>query len=109
MRDWCTTRTADAAVAALQGCGVPAGKVQDAGDLMADPQHAARDFWRHADHAVFGERPYDRFPAVWSETDLEPYMLSGAYIGEHNFDVYAQLAGLTDEDIAAGVGEGLYG
>jgi crotonobetainyl-CoA:carnitine CoA-transferase CaiB-like acyl-CoA transferase len=109
LREWCTTRTADAAVAALQGHGVPAGKVQDGGDLMADPQHVARGFFRLGTHAVFGERPYDRFPGLWSGTDLEPYMLSGAYIGEHNFEVYAQLAGLTEEDIALGIGEGLYG
>jgi crotonobetainyl-CoA:carnitine CoA-transferase CaiB-like acyl-CoA transferase len=109
MREWCSTRTADAAVVALQAAGVPAGKVQDGGDLMADPQHTAREFFRRAEHAVFGERPYDRFPAVWSGTDLEPYMLSGGFLGEHNFDVYAQLAGLTEEDIAVGIGEGLYG
>ena len=46
LRDWCMTRTADAAAAALQGLGVPAGKVQDGGDLMADPQLGARNFWR---------------------------------------------------------------
>ena len=38
LRRWCASRTADAAAAALQANGVPAGKVQDAGDLMADPQ-----------------------------------------------------------------------
>ena len=53
---------------------------------MADPQLLARDFWHTTDHAVFGERPYDRFPALWSTTDLQPYLLSGAYIGEHNFE-----------------------
>ena len=74
--------TADAAAGALQGNGVPAGKVQDGGDLVADPQLAARDFWRHSNHAVFGERPYDRFPAIWSDADLEPYLLSGAFIGD---------------------------
>ena len=74
LRRWCASRTADAAAAALQANGVPAGKVQDGGDLMADPQLLARDFWRTTDHAVFGERPYDRFPALWSTTDLEPYL-----------------------------------
>jgi crotonobetainyl-CoA:carnitine CoA-transferase CaiB-like acyl-CoA transferase len=108
LREWCMTRTADAAAAALQGRGVPAGKVQDGGDLMADPQLAARDFWRKTNHAVFGERPYDRFPALWSDTDLEPYRLSGA-IGEHNFEVYRDLAGMSEEDIAAGMGDGLFG
>ena len=67
---------------------MPAGTVHDAGDLMADPQLVARHFWRTFDHAVFGARPYDRFPGLWSTTDLEPYLPSGAYLGEHNFDVY---------------------
>src|SRR5262249_51391074 len=109
LREWCSSRTADVAAATLQGSGVPAGKVQDGGDLMADPQHVARGFFRRAEPAVFGERPYDRFPAIWSGTDLEPYTLSGAFIGEHNFEVYADLAGLSEEDIAIGIGDGLYG
>ncbi len=109
LREWCASRTAVDAVGALQTNGVPAGRVQDGGDLMADPQLLARDFWRTTDHPVFGERPYDRFPALWSGTDLEPYMLSGAYIGEHNFEVYAELGGLGPEEIAVGMGDGLFG
>ncbi len=106
---WCATRTADAVAEALQGNGVPAGKVQDGGDLMADPQHVARSFFRTAQHDRFGERPFDRFPAVWSDTDLEPYVLSGSYIGEHNFEVYTELVGLDEEQVATGIGDGLYG
>src|SRR5439155_1622492 len=60
------------------------------------------------EHAVFGERPYDRFPGLWSGTDLEPYMLSGAYIGEHNFEVYTELAGMSEEEIAAAMADGLF-
>jgi crotonobetainyl-CoA:carnitine CoA-transferase CaiB-like acyl-CoA transferase len=109
LRAWCTTRTAEAAAVALQSNGVPAGKVQDGGDLMADPQHVHRGLFRHTEHVVFGDRPYDRFPAIWSGTDLEPYVLSGGYIGESNFDVYTELAGVSEEDIAVGIGDGLYG
>ena len=108
VRRWCVTRTADAAVAALQANGVPAGTVNDAGDLMEDPQLQARHFWRSFDHAVFGPRPYDRFPGLWSTTDLEPYLPSGAYLGEHNFDVYAELAGLDPDRIAEGLADGLF-
>jgi crotonobetainyl-CoA:carnitine CoA-transferase CaiB-like acyl-CoA transferase len=108
LAEWCTSRTAAAAADALQANGVPAGMVQDGGDLMADPHLVARDFWRHTDHVVFGERPYDRFPGRWSGTDLEPYVLSGGYIGEHNFDVYRDLAGLDEDTIAAGMGDGLF-
>jgi crotonobetainyl-CoA:carnitine CoA-transferase CaiB-like acyl-CoA transferase len=109
LREWCSTRAAAGAAEALQANGVPAGRVQDGGDLMEDPQLGARHFWRSSEHAVFGERPYDRFPALWSGTDLEPYHLSGAYIGEHNFDVYAELAGLDAETIALGMADGLFG
>jgi crotonobetainyl-CoA:carnitine CoA-transferase CaiB-like acyl-CoA transferase len=108
LREWCTSRTAAVAEAALQAAGVPAGRVQDAGALMADVQHEARRFWRQSDHPVFGARPYDRFPAIWSGTDLEPYLLSGAYVGEHNFDVYRELAGMTDDEIGAAMAEGLF-
>jgi len=108
MREWCTARPAAVAEAALQAAGVPAGRVQDGGALMADVQHEARRFWRHVDHAVFGPRPYDRFPAVWSGTDLEPYLPSGAYVGEDNFAVYKELAGLSDDEIGVAMAEGLF-
>ncbi len=108
LRWWCSTRTADLAVAALQGNGVPAGKVQDAGDLMHDPQLVARDFWRTFDHDVFGTRPTDRFPGLWSTTDLQPYTTSGAFIGEANFDVYREIAALSEDEIGAAVGDALF-
>jgi crotonobetainyl-CoA:carnitine CoA-transferase CaiB-like acyl-CoA transferase len=109
LAEWCTHLTAEAGAAALQAAGVPAGKVQDGADLTNDPQLVARNFWRSTDHAVFGPRPYDRFPALWSGTDLEPYVLSGAYIGEDNFDVYRELVGLDDETIGERMGDGLFG
>ncbi len=108
LREWCMNRTAAEAAAALQANGIPAGVVQDAGDLMADPQLVGRDFWRSTDHAVFGPRPYDRFPALWSTTDLQPYLLSGSYIGEHNFDVYTEIAGMDPDEIAEGMGNSLF-
>ena len=108
LREWCMNRLASAAADALQANGVPAGMVQDAGDLTVDPQLLARHFWRRTDHVVFGERPYDRFPGLWSGTTLEPYRLSPSYVGEHSFEVYAEVAGLDEADIAEGMGDGLF-
>jgi crotonobetainyl-CoA:carnitine CoA-transferase CaiB-like acyl-CoA transferase len=108
LRRWCASRTAEAAATALQANGVPAGTVQDGGQLMADPQLGARDFWHTTDHPVFGERPFDRFPALWSTTDLQPYLTSGAYIGEHNFEIYRDLVGMSEDDIGAGMADGLF-
>ena len=75
---------------------------------MADPQLVTRDLWRHCDHAVFGGRPYDRFPALWSASTLEPYVPPPAYVGEHNFEVYEELAGMDAGEIAEGMADGLF-
>ncbi len=106
---WCARRSADAAAEALQSAGVAAGAVQDAEDLVErDPQHAARGFWREwKDHPLYGDRRYEAFPARWSTTDLEPYLRS-PYFGEHSFEIYGELAGRTDEEIALGIADGLF-
>jgi benzylsuccinate CoA-transferase BbsF subunit len=105
---WVASVDADTAQQTLQDAGVPAGAIQGAADLMRDPQLVARGLWHHCDHAVFGERPYDRFPALWSEMDLAPYIPPPSYVGEHNFEVYEELAGMDVEAIAAGMGDGLF-
>jgi crotonobetainyl-CoA:carnitine CoA-transferase CaiB-like acyl-CoA transferase len=108
VRTWASTVTADRGQELLQSVGVPAGVVQDAGDLMTDPQLIARGLWRHCDHGVFGERPFDRFPALWSAMDLEPYLPPPSYVGEHNFEVYEEIAKMDAGDIAEGMAEGLF-
>jgi crotonobetainyl-CoA:carnitine CoA-transferase CaiB-like acyl-CoA transferase len=107
--EWVQSRIGAVAVEALQAVGVPAGLVQDGEALMNDPQLVARNLWRSNDHQVFGERPYDRFPALWSGTDLEPYLLSPGYLGEHNFDIFTELGGMSEEEIAIGMGDELFG
>ena len=108
MATWAATVTADAGQQLLQGVGVPAGRIQNGADLMADPQLVARAMWRTCDHAVFGERPYDRFPAIWSAMALEPYQPSPAFIGEHNFEVYTEVAGLDADEVGEGMATGLF-
>ena len=33
---------------------------------------------------------------------------SGSFVGESNFDVYREIAGMTEDEIGTGVGEGLF-
>jgi benzylsuccinate CoA-transferase BbsF subunit len=105
---WAATVSADAAQELLQAAGVPAGVVQDAGDLMADPQLTARSMWHRCDHGVFGERPFDRFPALWSAMELAPYLPPPSYVGEHNFEVFEELADMDVGEIAEGMADGLF-
>jgi crotonobetainyl-CoA:carnitine CoA-transferase CaiB-like acyl-CoA transferase len=92
----------------LQEAGIPAGRIQDSADLMVDPQLEARELFSTFDHALFGTRPRDRFPARFSAMDLEPYLPAPAYVGEHNFEVYGDLLGMDEVAIAEGLGEGLF-
>ncbi len=106
--EWAAGRTAAEAADALQGAGVPAGPVQSSHQLYADdPQHADRGFWQPVDHAVFGERMVDAFAGLWNGRRWTPRHLSPAYLGEHNFDVWAD-AGYSPEEIAEGIGDGLF-
>ena len=106
--EWSAGRTAAEAADALQGAGVPAGPVQNSHQLFTDdPQHADRGFWQAVDHAVFGERTVDAFAGLWNGRRWTPRHLSPAYLGEHNFDVWAE-AGYSPEEIAEGIGDGLF-
>lgn len=93
----------------LQQAGVPAGKVQDTHDLVEnDIQHRERKFWQAVTHDIFGERSTDTFPAFWDGERLAVERLSPAYLGEHNFEVWTELAGLEMEEVAAGMSDGLF-
>lgn len=106
--EWAANRTAVEAAAALQGAGVPAGPVQNSHQLFTDdPQHTDRGFWQPVDHAVFGERTVDAFAGLWNGKRWKPRHLSPAYLGEHNFDVWAD-AGYSTDEIAEGIGDGLF-
>ena len=95
---------------ALQNAGVPAGRVQNAARLFYDDEQlAARKLFATAYSDVFGERPFDRFPAMFSESVLAPYRGAPNYLGEHNFEILTELTDMTEEQIAEAMGTGLLG
>ena len=106
---WASDRTADEAMSTLQAVGIPAGSVQHAGELFVDdPQHRARGFWQEGEHAVFGHRHMDTFPSLIDGQRVGVGRLSPAYLGEHNFDVWTEVAGYEFEEVATGMAEGLF-
>ena len=40
--------------------------------------------------------------------DLEPYLPPPSYVGEHNFEVYAETRDMDAGDIAEGMADGLF-
>jgi crotonobetainyl-CoA:carnitine CoA-transferase CaiB-like acyl-CoA transferase len=105
---WVASVDAEVGQSLLQDAGVPAGRIQNAGDLMSDPQLVARGMWLTFDHATFGTRPHDRYPALWSRMSLEPYRAPAAYPGEHNFEVYPELLDLDEAAVAEAMSDGLF-
>jgi crotonobetainyl-CoA:carnitine CoA-transferase CaiB-like acyl-CoA transferase len=108
LAEWAAGTTASAAAELLQRHGVPAGKVQNARDIaLDDPQLAARDCLIEVEHASLGRQQLDRFPAVFGGGSLDPYRPSPAF-GEHTFEVYAELLGMSEAEIAEAIGDGLF-
>jgi len=82
--------------------------VQNARDMAeADEQLASRGWLTEVEHSVLGRRYTDRFPARFEGTPLGPYTASPVY-GQDTFEVYRELLGLSDEQIAEAVGDGLF-
>jgi crotonobetainyl-CoA:carnitine CoA-transferase CaiB-like acyl-CoA transferase len=106
---WVADQSVDEAMLTLQTAGVPAGKVQDMRHLVEDDaQHGERNFWQAVTHDTFGKRITDCFPALWDGQRLPVERLSPAYLGEHNFEVWTELAGLDVDEVAAGMADGLF-
>jgi len=97
---WMADRDAEAAMAALQRAGVPAGVVADPQTLMErDPQLRHRGYWQHLDHPELGVATYTS----------PPYRLDGErvelerppLIGEHTDAVLGGILGYDAARIAA--------
>ncbi len=105
---WAALQGAEQAMRTLQSHGIPAGKVQNMCDMTeSDEQLAARQWLVEVDNVLLGRHQIDRFPAIFSRAPLEPYRAAPVF-GEHNFEVYAELLGLSQEEIAMAIGDGLF-
>lgn len=83
----------------LQQAGVPAARVADAADLIADQHLAAREFWQYLDHPVMGRTIYHGVPAHFSGFSTR-YRTPAPLLGQHNAELRA-LAGLCQEEVEA--------
>lgn len=94
-------------MAALQHCGVAAGVVQNAADLVdRDPQMKLREHWRYLPHAEMGESLYNGAPFQFASGATGP-RFAAPLLGEHTSQVLSEQLGKSGEEIdeltAAGV------
>jgi benzylsuccinate CoA-transferase BbsF subunit len=95
---WTLQHTAEEVMAILQKEGVPAGVVQNADDLIKDPQLRDRGFFIELAHPLLGKTTADASPMRLSENPAQ-YRRAAPTHGQDNDYVYRQLLGLSEADI----------
>jgi crotonobetainyl-CoA:carnitine CoA-transferase CaiB-like acyl-CoA transferase len=96
---WSAGRTAGEAERCCQDSGVAAHQVANAAELAGDPQLAARGHWVRVDHPLHGETVVEGPRFVLSRSPLAPAR-GGPLLGEHTYEVLADLLGYSEESIA---------
>jgi len=81
----------------LQAAGVPAGAVQNSGDVVQDPQHNARGYFQILDHPEIGPHEYVRSNFILSETPGE-LKQPAPLLGEHTEYVFLELLNMPPND-----------
>jgi benzylsuccinate CoA-transferase BbsF subunit len=104
--DWTNNYSAEQIMEILQSSGVAAGIVQNAEDLQErDPQLKHRHFFWKLEHPDVGEYTAPRPNFTLSKA---PYELHRApLLGEHSEHVLKEILGMTDDEIAELVIEGI--
>ncbi|MBI3931027.1 MAG: CoA transferase, partial [Chloroflexi bacterium] len=103
---WTINCSAEAVMTMLQAGGVAAGVVETGQDLMEhDPQLKHRRFFQELDHPEIGKHYSRRLAFMLSKSPCE--LRRGPLLGEHNEYALKEILGLTDEEIAELVIEGV--
>ena len=96
---WTEPQEAADIEAMLQAHGVPAHRVNDAADLMADPQIVARDHFLSVPHAKHGHTWVEDSNFDLSRTPGRP-LWGGPMFGEHNMEVLEGILNYDPDKIA---------
>lgn len=98
--EWTSARSPRAVWGAFRQVGVPAAAVQRPSERMDDDDEPrAWGLWPTVTHPKLGEVRVDGIPVHLSETDWT--IRRGApCLGEHNRQVFGELLGLSDDDLA---------
>jgi crotonobetainyl-CoA:carnitine CoA-transferase CaiB-like acyl-CoA transferase len=94
---WTIERAPEETMAVLQSAGVPAGIVENAADLLEDPQLRARGLFWPIEHSEMGMFTHLGASMVLSETPAQASTPSPC-MGEHNEYVLTKILGKTDDE-----------
>lgn len=90
---------------ALQEVRVQAGVCNSAEDLLDDPGHEAREFWKEIEHPEAGKLRYPGEPVRMSETAWQAGR--APMLGEHNEQIYQGELGYSSKELVKLKGNGV--
>jgi benzylsuccinate CoA-transferase BbsF subunit len=100
-------RRAEAVMATFQAVGVPAGVVQNAQDMLDRDEHLrSRGYYVYLDHPETGRSAYDGPAMVLSETPGK-LRAPAPLLGEHTMDVCERILGMSADEVADLLAEGV--
>lgn len=107
VEEWTSTHAAEEVMKLMQEAGVPAGVVENEQDLWEDPQMKHRQHYKVLNHAVIGPHRYDGVPFKLSKSPQGPRW-AGPVLGQHIEKVCSEFAGMSKEEIADCMAEGVF-
>lgn len=104
--EWVRGLTLEAVQSLLDECGVPATKVYATSDILADPHFAAREQIVEVPSEQHGALPQ---PGIVPKLSRTPGAVRhrAPTLGEHNSEVYGELLGLSESELAELEAEGV--
>jgi len=108
VQEWTQQQTAEDVEQALLAAGVPVGKVRSMAEIYTCPQGKARQFIVEVDHPEVGRRATAGIPVRLSRSPGR-VRRAAPCLGGDSTDILQRFAGLSDEEIAALVEEGITG
>jgi len=104
--EWTKAFTPEQVMTMMQESGIPAGVVQTCEELLSDPQMKHRKHHRVLRHPVIGDLSHHAPAYILSETPCD-LNRAAPTVGQDNDYVYKEILGLTDDDIADMLAEGV--
>ena len=106
VEEWTINHSANEVMTMMQEAGVAAGVVQNTEDILEhDPQLKHLHFFWQVDHPIIGKHYSAASPFVLSKSPCE--LKPAPLLGEHNEYAYKEILGMSDEEIAELVIEGV--
>ena len=106
IEQWTVNYAPEDVMKMLQGVGVPAAVVNNAADMINDPQLKSRGFFTQLHHPVLGDTYCDSNPIRLSKTPAQLWR-AAPVLGEDNRYVYQDLIGLDEQQYSQYIEKGI--